>query len=64
MAESTTTAAAWTTGAQSHRGTVAPGMAGDLVVLSRDIVADGPTALLDARVLLTTVAGNVVYRAA
>jgi predicted amidohydrolase YtcJ len=47
-----------------RRGAVAPGNDADLVVLSRDIVADGSTALLDARVLLTIVAGRVMYRAA
>ena len=51
-------------GAVGGRGTIAPGMAADLVILDRDVLAGGADALLDARVSATIVAGRVVYRAA
>jgi predicted amidohydrolase YtcJ len=44
-------------------GRLAPGLAADLVVLDRDLFAIAPTAIHEARVLLTVVAGRVVYRA-
>ncbi len=52
---------AFAQGAEDRRGAVAPGMDADLVVLSRDIIANSPEALFDTRVLLTLVAGRIVY---
>jgi predicted amidohydrolase YtcJ len=44
-------------------GRIAPGYAGDLVVLSHDVFAfDDPMRILDARVETTVVGGRVVYR--
>jgi predicted amidohydrolase YtcJ len=47
-----------------RRGTLAPGMDADLVVLDRDVLADGVDSLSETRVAVTIVAGRVVYRAA
>jgi predicted amidohydrolase YtcJ len=61
--EAYTSTAAWAGFAEHHRGAIEPGREADLVVLSRDIVAeaDAPHALLEAQVLLTIVGGRVVY---
>lgn len=45
------------------RGTLAPGMAGDVVLLSEDILRGDPQALARARVLATILAGEVVHTA-
>jgi predicted amidohydrolase YtcJ len=42
---------------------IRPGMAADLVALSRDVVAEGPDSLPEARVVLTIASGRVVYSA-
>ncbi len=52
---------AWAACAEHRRGAVRPGMDADLVVLSRDIVSDDPSDLLEARVLMTIVDGRIVY---
>ncbi len=58
-----TSAAAAATNDGAFLGRIAPGYAADFAVLSRDLVApDDPMRLLDARVLLTAVGGEVVYR--
>jgi predicted amidohydrolase YtcJ len=56
-----TTAAAEVSGASGQRGAIASGMDADLVVLSRDILAEGASALLATRVLLTIVGGRIVF---
>lgn len=49
---------------EADRGSVTPGKAADLVVLSRDLFEPGdPLAILDTRVAVTIVGGEVVYRA-
>ncbi|MGE3840232.1 MAG: amidohydrolase [Vicinamibacterales bacterium] len=45
----------------NRRGTLAPGMLADLVVLSGDIFSLRPEKLMDARVTTTIVDGKVVY---
>lgn len=45
------------------KGTLRPGQAADLVVLSDDILAPPPERILRARVLLTVLGGNDTYRA-
>jgi predicted amidohydrolase YtcJ len=46
---------------ESHRGTLAPGMDADVVVVDRDVFAVDPSQLLGATVQLTIVAGEIVY---
>jgi predicted amidohydrolase YtcJ len=61
--------AAYTTGsafaefAEKEKGTLAPGMLADLVVLDRDITSIPPEKILGTRVLRTVVGGNTVYEA-
>jgi predicted amidohydrolase YtcJ len=61
--------AAYTTGsafaefAEKEKGTLAPGMLADLVVLDRDITSIPPEKILGTKVLRTVVGGNTVYEA-
>jgi predicted amidohydrolase YtcJ len=61
--------AAYTTGsafaefAEKEKGTLAPGMLADLVVLDRDITSVAPDKILGAKVLRTVVGGKTVYEA-
>lgn len=61
--------AAYTTGpayaefAERQKGTLAPGMLADFVVLDRDLTAISPAQILGTRVLRTVVGGKTVYRA-
>jgi predicted amidohydrolase YtcJ len=48
--------------AESRRGTLKPGYLADLVVLDRDLTKIPATAIEQARVVATIVAGRVVYR--
>jgi predicted amidohydrolase YtcJ len=48
---------------EHNRGTIAPGMLGDVVVLSDDLFTVPPDKIRDAHVVLTVVGGRVVYRA-
>ena len=48
--------------AEGDRGSLTPGKYADVVVLSRDVFGDGPTALLDTAVDVTIVGGKVVHR--
>ncbi len=50
--------------AEDRRGTIAPGRSADLIVLDRDLLADGPSAIIGTQVALTVVDGRVVHRAA
>jgi hypothetical protein len=47
----------------SLKGTLAPGKAADLAVLSEDVLSAPPERLLKAKVLLTVMGGNDTYRA-
>jgi predicted amidohydrolase YtcJ len=59
--------AAYTTGsafaefAEKDKGTLAPGMLADFIVLDRDITAVAPAKVLETRVLRTVVGGKTVY---
>jgi predicted amidohydrolase YtcJ len=61
--------AAYTTGsafaefAEKEKGTLAPGMLADLVVLDRDITSVVPEKILGTKVLRTVVGGKTVYEA-
>ncbi len=57
-----TLAPALSTGQAQHTGSLTPGKWADLVVLSRDLYADGPEALLETEVDLTMLGGRVLYR--
>ncbi|MCU0505390.1 MAG: amidohydrolase [Chloroflexi bacterium] len=58
-----TAGAAWVDHLDASTGTLAPGMAADVVVLDRDLRACEPAHLRDARVLLTLVEGQPVFAA-
>jgi len=61
--------AAYTTGsafaefAEKEKGTLAPGMLADMVVLDRDITSVAPEKILGTKVLRTVVGGKTVYEA-
>jgi predicted amidohydrolase YtcJ len=61
--------AAYTTGsafaefAEKEKGTLAPGMLADFIVLDRDVTAVPPVKVLETRVLRTVVGGKTVYEA-
>jgi predicted amidohydrolase YtcJ len=61
--------AAYTTGsafaefAEKEKGTLAPGMLADIVVLDRDITSVAPEKILGTKVLRTVVGGKTVYEA-
>lgn len=48
---------------ERDKGTLAPGMLADFVVLSRDILTAPPSEILKARVLLTVMGGHETWRA-
>lgn len=48
--------------AEGRRGTLRVGADADLVVLDRDILADGPTSIIGTKVALTVVGGQIVHR--
>lgn len=55
---------AWAAGEERWKGTLAPGMVADLVVLDRDPFTEPAATLKERRVLFTIVGGRVVYEAA
>jgi predicted amidohydrolase YtcJ len=57
-----TLGAAYASGETDLKGSLAPGKLADLVVLSRDIFAIDPVEILDARVEMTVVDGQIAYR--
>ena len=58
-----TTGAAYAEFAERQKGTLAPGMLADFVVLDRDLTAIPPAQILGTRVLRTVVGGKAVYQA-
>ena len=48
--------------AERERGSLAVGKLADLIVLDRDLLAEGPSAILGTKPLLTVVGGRVVHR--
>jgi predicted amidohydrolase YtcJ len=48
---------------EENLGTIEPGKSADLVVLDRDITTIPPKQITDAQVLMTIVAGKVVWEA-
>src|SRR5204862_2995676 len=57
-----TTGAAYAEFAEKEKGTLAPGMLADFVVLDRDLTAIPPKEILGTRVLRTVVGGKTVYQ--
>jgi predicted amidohydrolase YtcJ len=58
-----TTGSAFAEFAEKEKGTLAPGMLADLVILDRDITAVSPDKILATKVLRTVVGGKTVYEA-
>jgi predicted amidohydrolase YtcJ len=58
-----TVGSAWANFCDGERGVLAPGAFADLVVLSQDVLAVEPPAILGSRALLTMVGGAVVHEA-
>lgn len=56
-----TTWAAYAIFAEDMKGTLEPGKLADMVILSDDILASDPKILMNAKVIMTIVRGNVVY---
>ena len=57
-----TSSAAWASFDEQRKGTLAPGMLADLVVLSEDIFEAPPARLAATRVAVTVFDGKIVYR--
>jgi hypothetical protein len=53
--------AAWAAFAEEETGSLEPGRRADVVVLSRDLLSAPPAAILESRVLLTLVDGEIVH---
>ena len=58
-----TVAPAWQDCAEGWKGTLAPGMVADLVVLDGDLLTSRPEDILDLGVALTMVGGRTIYEA-
>jgi predicted amidohydrolase YtcJ len=58
-----TTGSAYAQFAEKEKGTLAPGMLADFVVLDRDLTKVAPPEILKTRVLRTVVGGKTVYEA-
>jgi hypothetical protein len=58
-----TTGAAYAQFAEKEKGTLAPGMLADFVVLDRDLTTVAPPEILKTQVLRTVVGGETVYEA-
>jgi len=56
-----TTGSAYAEFAEKEKGTLAPGMLADFVVLDRDLTKIPPQQILGTRVLRTVVGGKTVY---
>jgi predicted amidohydrolase YtcJ len=56
-----TAGAAYASGEEAIKGSLAPGKLADLVVLSQDIFAIDPAAILETDVIGTMVGGELVY---
>ena len=48
--------------AEHRRGRVSPGMDADLVVLDRDLLAEGASAIIGTGVRLTVLDGRIAHR--
>jgi hypothetical protein len=57
-----TAGSAYAAYADHRRGTIAAGLDADLVVLDRDLLEAGPSAIIGTSVRLTVVGGRIVHR--
>jgi hypothetical protein len=57
-----TAGSAFAAHAEGRRGRIAPGMDADLVVLDRDLLAAGASAIIGTGVRLTVIGGRIVHR--
>jgi predicted amidohydrolase YtcJ len=57
-----TVGAAYASGEEAIKGSLAPGKLADLIILDRDILEIDPAEILDTQVLATMVGGQFVYR--
>jgi len=55
--------AAFLEGNEDEKGSIEPGKMADFVVLDRDILTVDPEEILQTKVLMTMVGGEVVYEA-
>jgi len=60
--EAYTAGSAFAAFAEHRRGRVSPGLDADLLVLDRDLLAAGPSAIIDTGVRLTVLDGRIVHR--
>jgi predicted amidohydrolase YtcJ len=60
--EAYTAGSAFAAFAEHRRGRVRPGLDADLVVLDRDLLAAGPSAIIGTGVRLTVLGGHIVHR--
>ncbi|MDQ1324832.1 MAG: hypothetical protein QG587_2168 [Chloroflexota bacterium] len=60
--EAYTAGSAFAAFAEHRRGRVSPGLDADLLVLDRDLLAAGPSAIIDTGVQLTVLDGRIVHR--
>lgn len=58
-----TLGSAYAARAERWRGTIRAGLQADLVILDRDLLAEGPSAIVGTGVLATVIGGRVVHRA-
>jgi predicted amidohydrolase YtcJ len=56
-----TLGSAWAAHAEARRGTIAAGLDADLVILDRDFLAEGPTAIIGTATIATIVGGRIVH---
>jgi predicted amidohydrolase YtcJ len=61
--EAHTAGSAWAAFADHRRGRIAPGMDADIIVLDRDLLAAGPSAIIGTGVRVTVIGGRIVHRA-
>ena len=60
--EAYTAGSAFAAHAEHRRGSVTAGRDADVIVLDRDLLAAGPSAIIGTSVLLTVIGGRVVHR--
>jgi predicted amidohydrolase YtcJ len=60
--EAYTAGSAFAAYAENRRGRIREGMDADLVVLDRDLLAAGPSAIIGTGVALTVLGGRIVHR--
>jgi predicted amidohydrolase YtcJ len=60
--EAYTAGGAYAAFAEHRRGRITPGMDADVIVLDRDLLSAGPSAIIGTGVALTVLAGRIVHR--